>query len=210
MKNSGELMWPASSRRFWSFQAGSVLWKTPGVSGAPYQPTPNPSPLVGLGPEPRMQALVDERVGPLVERLLHEDRGTGVCEPAAHGPLLSVVTSCVFTRLAVPSRPSSESRCGRKAVVTTSTTRPIIRSLDRHPSRFLRGNHTRSQLPSSDQSPEPDDSGRLAQAEIALATVPGATPRATAAQIVGADRDVFRGYAPGVAFSGGASAIRRS
>ncbi len=26
VKNSGELMWPASSRRFWSFQAGSVLW----------------------------------------------------------------------------------------------------------------------------------------------------------------------------------------
>jgi len=25
VKNSGELMWPASSRRFWSFQAGSVL-----------------------------------------------------------------------------------------------------------------------------------------------------------------------------------------
>ena len=43
-------MWPASSRRLSSFQAGSVLWKTPGVSGAPYQPTPNPSPLVGSAP----------------------------------------------------------------------------------------------------------------------------------------------------------------
>ena len=50
VKNSGELMWPASSRRFSSFHAGSMLWKTPGVSGAPYQPTPNPSPLVGSAP----------------------------------------------------------------------------------------------------------------------------------------------------------------
>ena len=60
VKNSGELMWPASSRRLLSFHAGSMLWKTPGVSGAPYQPTPNPSPFVGLGTEPRMQALVDQ------------------------------------------------------------------------------------------------------------------------------------------------------
>ena len=32
VKNKGELMWPASSRRLLSFQAGSVLWKMPGVS----------------------------------------------------------------------------------------------------------------------------------------------------------------------------------
>jgi hypothetical protein len=35
-----------SSRRLRSFQAGSVLVKTPGRSVRPYHPTPNPSPLV--------------------------------------------------------------------------------------------------------------------------------------------------------------------
>src|SRR4029453_15449573 len=39
----GERMCPASSLRFRSFQAGSTLWNTPGVSSVPYQPTPNPS-----------------------------------------------------------------------------------------------------------------------------------------------------------------------
>ena len=38
------------SRRLRSFQAGSVPWKTPGVSAAPYQPTPNPSPFVVVAP----------------------------------------------------------------------------------------------------------------------------------------------------------------
>jgi hypothetical protein len=33
-----------------SFHAGSVLWNIHGVSGAPYQPTPNPSPFVGSAP----------------------------------------------------------------------------------------------------------------------------------------------------------------
>src|SRR3954451_18719115 len=47
-----------------------------------------------LGPEPRLQALSDERVRPLVERLSYQDRGAGVCEPAAHLPLLSVAVSC--------------------------------------------------------------------------------------------------------------------
>ncbi len=38
---------------FWrlrSFQAGSTLWKTPGVSPTPYQPMPNPSPFVVSAP----------------------------------------------------------------------------------------------------------------------------------------------------------------
>src|SRR3954464_14372338 len=47
---SGEGMWPESSRRLRSFQAGSMLWKTPGVSWAPYQPTPKPSPFVSSAP----------------------------------------------------------------------------------------------------------------------------------------------------------------
>ena len=43
-----------------------------------------------LGPHPRMQALIDQRMGPPVERLVQEDGGAGVCKPAAHMPLLSV------------------------------------------------------------------------------------------------------------------------
>ena len=50
VKNSGERMWPLSSRRLLSFHAGSVLWKTPGVAPVPYQPKPKPSPLVGSAP----------------------------------------------------------------------------------------------------------------------------------------------------------------
>ena len=42
--------WAHSSRRLRSFQAGSVLRNSPGVSQAPYQPTPNPSPLVVVAP----------------------------------------------------------------------------------------------------------------------------------------------------------------
>jgi hypothetical protein len=42
----GLVMWPAISRRLRSFQAGSMLLNTPGVSRSPYQPTPNPSPFV--------------------------------------------------------------------------------------------------------------------------------------------------------------------
>jgi hypothetical protein len=49
-KTIAELMWPASSRRLRSFQAGSVLWKTAGASCAPYQPIPNPSPFVSSAP----------------------------------------------------------------------------------------------------------------------------------------------------------------
>jgi hypothetical protein len=49
-KNSGERTCPASSRRFASFQAGSMLRNTPGTGAASYQPTPNPSPLVVSAP----------------------------------------------------------------------------------------------------------------------------------------------------------------
>ena len=46
-RNSGDSTWLATSRRLRSFQAGSMLRKTAGVSVlAPYQPTPKPSPLV--------------------------------------------------------------------------------------------------------------------------------------------------------------------
>ena len=64
VKNSGELMCPASSSRFWSFQAGSVLWKSPGVSGAPYQPTPKPSPLVGSAPSLELRLWPTSEFGP--------------------------------------------------------------------------------------------------------------------------------------------------
>ena len=43
-------MWRASSLRLRSFQAGSVLWKIPGALSMPYQPIPNPSPLVVVAP----------------------------------------------------------------------------------------------------------------------------------------------------------------
>src|SRR3954463_748895 len=49
-KTSGDRMWPASSRRFRSFQAGSPLGKPPGGPPTPYQPTPNPSPFVVSAP----------------------------------------------------------------------------------------------------------------------------------------------------------------
>src|SRR5215203_7075348 len=46
----GDTICPASSRRLRSFQAGSVLRNTPGVSPVPYQPTPKPSPFVVSAP----------------------------------------------------------------------------------------------------------------------------------------------------------------
>ena len=42
--------WRARSLRLRSFQAGSTLWNTPGVSPTPYQPRPNPSPFVVVAP----------------------------------------------------------------------------------------------------------------------------------------------------------------
>ena len=52
---------------------------------APYQPTPKPSPFVVVGAEPRVQALVDQRVRGLVEQLLEQDGRARVGEPATHG-----------------------------------------------------------------------------------------------------------------------------
>ena len=49
-KTSPERTCPESSRRLASFQAGSVLLKSPGVAPSPYQPTPNPSPFVVSAP----------------------------------------------------------------------------------------------------------------------------------------------------------------
>ena len=46
----GATMWPESSCRLRSFQAGSTLWNTPGVSPRPYQPIPKPSPFVVSAP----------------------------------------------------------------------------------------------------------------------------------------------------------------
>src|SRR5271154_7421423 len=64
-KKFDELMWSAISCRFLSFHAGSVLWKTPGVGGAPYQPTPKPSPFVGSAPSPeRKGSFIKEERGP--------------------------------------------------------------------------------------------------------------------------------------------------
>ena len=83
-------MWPASSRRLSSFQAGSVLWKTTRRVGGAVPTDAEPVAVGRLGPELRVQALGDERVRPLVERLLNQDGGAGVCEPAAHLPRLSV------------------------------------------------------------------------------------------------------------------------
>src|SRR3954467_9081073 len=45
-----EVIWPASSWRLRSFQAGSMLRNTPGVSRSPYHPTPKPSPFVVSAP----------------------------------------------------------------------------------------------------------------------------------------------------------------
>ena len=42
-----------------------------------------------LGPQPRVQALVDQRVLRPVQQLLDQDRRAGVCEPATHLRLLS-------------------------------------------------------------------------------------------------------------------------
>src|SRR3954452_13445871 len=63
----------------------------------------------GLGPEPRVQALGHERVGPLVERLLDQDGGAGVCEPAAHLDAFLSECQSVLTPVAAPSR---QADCG--------------------------------------------------------------------------------------------------
>src|SRR3954468_12617442 len=64
-----------------------------------------------LGPELRAQALGDERVRALVERLLDQDGGAGVCEPAAHVPRLSVGAPKPCSRArAAPSRQANTAR----------------------------------------------------------------------------------------------------
>src|SRR5439155_11928010 len=45
----------------------------------------------GFGAKPRVEALVNQRVSRGIERFFEEDRRSRVCEPTAHGPLLSVV-----------------------------------------------------------------------------------------------------------------------
>ena len=49
-KSSRVSIWSATSRRFSSFHAGSMLLKTAGRGPAPYQPMPKPSPLVVVAP----------------------------------------------------------------------------------------------------------------------------------------------------------------
>ena len=54
LKNNGDSIAWVSSRRFWSFHAGSMLRKSPGTvpgsGSAGYQPKPNPSPLTVSAP----------------------------------------------------------------------------------------------------------------------------------------------------------------
>jgi hypothetical protein len=73
-KKSGDETPAASSSRFRSFQAGCVLRYSRGRSSSSYQPTPKPSPFVVVAPEPRVQALVDQRAVALDEQLLEPDR----------------------------------------------------------------------------------------------------------------------------------------
>ena len=56
----------------------------PGVSGAPYQPTPNPSPFVVVAPELGVLALHDQRVLRLEQQVLQAHRRAGVRQPSAH------------------------------------------------------------------------------------------------------------------------------
>ena len=86
--------------------------------------------------EPRVQALVDQRVTGLVEQLLEEDGRARVGEPAAHGDLRSTgARVCAPTvtdrrrlrrRFRLPSRPSSRpcAPCGRRTARPPSPSRP--------------------------------------------------------------------------------------
>ena len=93
-----------SSRRFRSFQAGSTLWKTPGVSPTPYQPIPKPSPFVVSAPSLRVEALVDQGVLRLEEQLLDQHRGAGVREPSTHPSTPSLVVETCGGRPVVDGR----------------------------------------------------------------------------------------------------------
>ena len=59
--SSGVVIRPAISRRFLSFHAGSTLLKTAGSAPSPYQPIPNPSPLVVVTPrrECRLWSMIE-------------------------------------------------------------------------------------------------------------------------------------------------------
>ena len=59
--SNGVRIRPAISRRFLSFQAGSMLLKTAGSAPSPYQPIPNPSPLVVVAPmrECRLWSMIE-------------------------------------------------------------------------------------------------------------------------------------------------------
>jgi len=51
-----------------------------------------------LGAEPRVQALNDQRILPTVEERLEQDRGAGICEPAADAPILAVLPGAASPR----------------------------------------------------------------------------------------------------------------
>src|SRR3954466_16316177 len=59
--SSGVRLWPAISRSFMSFQDGSMLLKTAGSAPSPYQPMPNPWPLVVVAPmrECRLWSMIE-------------------------------------------------------------------------------------------------------------------------------------------------------
>ena len=65
-----------------------------------------------LGTEPRMQALVDERVFGLVEQLLEQDWRSGVCEPAAHGLSSSCQWAKAVSAAASVRLVEQEEECG--------------------------------------------------------------------------------------------------
>ena len=83
-KMSGEEMWAAMSRRLRSFQAGSVPWNTPGVSALAVPADAEPVAVRGRRAEPRVLALVDQRVDGLDEQLLQQHGRARVGEPATH------------------------------------------------------------------------------------------------------------------------------
>src|SRR3954453_22121062 len=96
VKNSGELMCSESSLRLLSFHAGSVLWKTPGVDGAPYQPTPKPSPLVGSAPSREWRLWLTGELGPSERAWV---RRVGEPERASHRHMVrSLVSGSVSSR----------------------------------------------------------------------------------------------------------------
>ena len=129
-------MCAARSRRFRSFQAGSTLWKTPGVS--PYA-VPADAEAVAvrrLGAELRVEALVDQRVLRLVEQLLEEDRRARVCEPAAHqcakaAPVASSWTGagCLSSRGSWRSRSATSMSARSWVKPRRTTTRSAARSV---------------------------------------------------------------------------------